>query len=85
MLCCGVPLSLVTTREWREAMWKGKDRVRVTGDGVRKVTDVRATSMAAARRIFPGRGLPDGQNGAASDYGLCVSMLLAEYARRKGL
>lgn len=85
VFCCGIPLNLVPPKEWQSVVWRPGDRVYKAGDGARRVLDTKATSIAAARRLFPTHRLTRTEACAKPDDNLCDSMLITEYARRKNL
>lgn len=85
VFCCGIPLVLVPPKTWQGEVWRTGDRVYKAGDGLRRVLDTKATSVAAARRLFPDRSLKRSEACKSPDDNLCDSMLIAEYARRKNL
>lgn len=85
VFCTGIPLVLVPPKTWQGEVWRTGDKVYKAGDGLRRVLDTKATSIAAARRLFPGHSLKRTESCKNPDDNLCDSMLIAEYARRKNL
>ena len=85
IFACGIPLNLVPPKEWQKEIWRPCDRIYKATDGIRKAIDTKATSITAARRIFPDHDLRRTPSCKNPDDNLCDSMLIAEYARRKNL
>lgn len=84
LFACNLPLNLVQPKDWQKAVWGPKDKIWVSKNG-RKVIDTKATSITAARRLFPGHDLRRTPACKKPDDNLCDSMLIAEYARRMNL
>lgn len=85
VFCADIPLVLVPPKTWQGEVWRTRDKVYKAGGGVKRVLDTKATSIAAARRLFPDRSLKRTESCKSPDDNLCDSMLIAEYARRKNL
>ena len=85
IFACGIPLNLVPPKEWQKEIWRPCDKIYKATDGIRKAIDTKATSITAARRIFPQHDLRRTTSCKNPDDNLCDSMLIAEYARRKNL
>ena len=81
----GMVFALSIPKEWQKEIWRSSDRIYKATNGIRKAIDTKATSITAARRIFPDHDLRRTPSCKNPDDNLCDSMLIAEYARRKNL
>ena len=75
-----IPYSLVPPKTWQSAVWERCDKVM---DG--KKVKTKETSINCAKRIFPNVNLKRYERCKNPDDGICDSLLMAEYARRKNL
>lgn len=79
--CSGFPFTMVPPKTWQKEMWAGVDKVMKSG---KNSIDTKATSLVAAKRLFPRAILTDTlkpKSQKAHD-GIVDSILLAEYGRR---
>lgn len=75
-----IPYSLVPPKTWQNGVWERCDKVM---DG--KKVKTKETSINCAKRIFPNIDLRRSPRCTKPDDGICDSLLMAEYARRKNL
>lgn len=75
-----IPYALVPPKTWQREIWASSDKVAKGGK-----TDNKATSVNAARRLFPDADLRRTPKCAKPDDNKADSLLIAEYARRKNL
>ena len=92
-----IPYHLVQPKIWQKEMWDNKDievhykRVTPPKDNpykeikMRKVTDTKATSINAARRLFPTIDFRRTERCSKIDDNKVDATLICEYARRKNL
>lgn len=87
-----IPYTLVQPKEWQGKVWTNADREYChkaakggAGAGVRRVTDTKATSARAARRLFPAVDFRRSERCSRVDDNMVDSLLMAEYARRCNL
>lgn len=76
----GLPFTMVPPKVWQKEMWSGVDKVMKPNKSV----DTKATSLVAAKRLFPNSVLTDTgkpKSKKAHD-GIVDAILLAEYGRR---
>lgn len=85
LIANGIPYHLVQPKEWQREIWINEDKVyRYKHDG-KKMIDTKATSLNAARRLFPGEDLKRTPKCRAADDNKVDALLICEYARRKNL
>lgn len=75
-----IPYSLVPPKTWQSGVWERCDKVM---DG--KKVKTKETSFNCAKRIFPKVDMRRTPRCKNMDDGICDSILMAEYARRKNL
>lgn len=75
-----IPYSMIPPKEWQSGVWERCDKVM---DG--KKVKTKETSINCAKRIFPNVDLRRTPKCKKPDDGICDSLLMAEYARRKNL
>lgn len=75
-----MPYSLVPPKTWQSVVWERCDKVM---DG--KKVKTKETSFNCAKRIFPNVDMRRTPRCKNLDDGICDSLLMAEYARRKNL
>lgn len=87
-----IPYTLVPPKTWQKEIWTTPDVVsstetvrRKNGDVKVKRIDTKATSINAARRLFPEVDLRKSERSKKPDDNKVDSMLMAEYARRRNL
>ncbi len=76
-----IPYHLVPPKDWQAEIWVKGDKVYSSGRRV----DTKATSINAARRLFPDIDLRRNANCLKADDNKADSLLISEYARRKKL
>ncbi len=76
-----IPYHLVQPKEWQKEIWINADKVYKEG----KKIDTKATSINAARRLFPDVDLRRTPQCKNPDDNKVDSLLICEYARRKNL
>lgn len=74
-----IPYTKVAPKEWQKEMWKGVQPVYKSG----KVIDTKATSLLAAKRLFPNEDLRKSERAEKPHDGIVDALLMAEYCRRK--
>lgn len=87
-----IPYTLIPPKTWQKEIWTTPDVVSSTetvrrkdGDAKVRKIDTKATSINAARRLFPEVDLRKSGRSKRPDDNKVDSMLMAEYARRKNL
>lgn len=75
-----VPHTQVMPQTWQKEMWQGV--TKQMKKGTRK-TDTKATSLLAAKRLFPGMDLRKSDRARVPHDGIVDALLMAEYCRRK--
>lgn len=75
-----IPYSMIPPKTWQSGVWERCDKVM---DG--KKVKTKETSINCAKRIFPNVDLRRTARCKKADDGICDSLLMAEYARRKNL
>lgn len=85
LVAAGIPYSLVPPKTWQAEIWASDDKVyRYKRDG-KKMVDTKATSINAARRLFPGLDLRRTERCSRIDDNIADSLLICEYGRRRNL
>ena len=87
-----IPYILVQPKEWQKVMWSNADMV-VTYKQIKikdkmvskKVVDTKATSINAAKRLFPTIDFRKSERAKNIDDNKVDATLMSEYARRKNL
>lgn len=74
----GFPWELVPPKKWQKEIWTNSDMVKKPN----KRTDTKATSLLAAKRIFPDQTFLATSRSKKPHDGLFDSALIAEYCRR---
>lgn len=87
-----IPYVLVQPKEWQKVMWTNADmvvsykQVKVKDKVVsKKVVDTKATSINAAKRLFPTMDFRKSERAKNIDDNKVDATLMSEYARRKNL
>ncbi len=87
-----IPFTKVAPKKWQKQMWEGIRPVEIINkgkfnkDGSQKYkVDTKATSLIAAKRIFPKETFLATQRSTVPHNGIVDSALLAEYCRRNYL
>lgn len=87
-----IPYVLVQPKTWQKEMWQNSDmvvnykKVKVRGkDVTRKEVDTKATSINAAKRLFPNIDFRKSDRCKNLDDNKVDATLMSEYARRKNL
>lgn len=75
----GYSVDLVPPKKWQKEIWNTTDIVK-KGNGR---TDTKATSLLAAKRLFPNESFLKGSRSKKPFDGLYDAALIAEYCRRK--
>ena len=79
----------VTPKVWQAEMWQGINIVKInTGKktksgNVKYKTDTKATSLLAAKRLFPEDDFLASERSSKPHDGIIDALLMAEYAKRK--
>lgn len=81
LMALRIPYHLVPPKEWQAEIWVKDDRRYLSGRRV----NTKATSLNAARRLFPDIDLRRNANCTKPDDNKADSLLICEYARRKNL
>ena len=91
IMSAGIPYHLIQPKLWQKEIWefvdiveKPTNRVNKAGQKI-KAVDTKATSINAARRMFPAEHLGRTERCTSIDDNKVDSLLIAEYARRKNL
>lgn len=87
-----IPYLKVAPKKWQKEMWEGIRPVEIpvkgktNKDGSQKYKiDTKATSLIAARRLFPKETFLATERSKVPHDGIVDAVLIAEYARRKNL
>lgn len=89
LIALGIPFHLVPPKIWQKEMWIAKDKVykgklNSSGTFVKSVNN-KATSINAARRLFPDVDFKRTSKCKNMDDNKCDATLICEYGRRKNL
>lgn len=84
LIALKIPYHLVPPKTWQKEIWINQDKVSKTKDGKSKV-DNKATSINAARRLFPTEDFRRTSKCKNVDDNKCDALLICEYGRRRGL
>lgn len=78
-----IPYTKVNPKTWQKEMWEGVPiQYKSSTTGKTKVIDTKATSLIAAKRIFPTNSFLKSGRSKKPDHNLVDAMLLAEYCKR---
>lgn len=75
-----IPYSLVQPKKWQAGVWEDKDVVYKEGKK-RPTKDTKATSLNAARRLWPGGDFTKSKRAHTPHDGIVDALLMAEFAR----
>ncbi len=75
----GIPYTKVSPKVWQKEMWQGVSPVYKSG----KTIDTKATSLIAAKRLFPNEDLRKSERATLAHDGIVDALLMGEYCRRK--
>lgn len=80
----------IQPKTWQKEMWQGIKEIKKTstkknkkGEPVEGRTDTKATSLLAAKRLFPKESFLATERSKVAHDGIVDAILLAEYCRRK--
>lgn len=76
----GIAYTKVAPKVWQKEMWQGVPTIYKTG---KKTVDTKATSLLAAKRLFPNVDLRKSERAEKAHDGIVDALLMAEYCRRK--
>lgn len=77
-----IPHTQVVSRVWQKEMWQGITP-QLKPDKTKKTVDTKATSLLAAKRLFPAQDLRKSTKAKVPHDGIVDALLMAEYCRRK--
>ncbi|PXV62362.1 hypothetical protein CLV62_12050 [Dysgonomonas alginatilytica] len=77
----GIAYTKVAPKEWQREMWQGVRPVYKSGNS--KAIDTKATSLLAAKRLFPNEDLTKSARAEKAHDGIVDALLMGEYCRRK--
>lgn len=84
-----LPYTKVAPKKWQKIMWEGvmpvkkPDSKKKNKDGTQKFeTDTKATSLLAAKRLFPNESFLTTERSRVPDHNIVDAVLMAEYCRR---
>ena len=78
-----IPYTKVAPKKWQKQMWEGIPLIKKPStSGKTQVTDTKAMSLLAAKRLFPDVDLRATERSTIPHDGKIDSLLLAEYCRR---
>jgi hypothetical protein len=84
LIAAKAPHTLVASQSWQKVAWQGVPPVKIpckqNKSGVK--TDSKATSLIAAKRLFPNVDLRKSARATTPHDGIVDALLMAEYARR---
>lgn len=75
----GIPYTKVAPKTWQKEMWQGIAPVYKSA----RTIDTKATSLIAAKRLFPNEDLRRSERAILPHDGIVDALLMAEYCRRK--
>ena len=79
-----IPYTKVQPKKWQKTMWEGIPLIqKPITSGKTMVTDTKAMSLMAAKRLFPGYDLTATERSVKPHDGKIDSLLMAEYCKRK--
>jgi hypothetical protein len=79
----GIGYSKVSPKTWQKEMWKGVPlQQKSSSSGKKQVTNTKAMSLLAAKRMFPNFDLRDTDRCRVPHDGKVDALLLLEYAKR---
>lgn len=87
----GISCVKVTPKNWQKEMWEGIPPIKInTGKKskngeVKYKVDTKATSLLAAKKLFPGEDFLATSRSSVPHDGIVDGLLIAEYCRRKFL
>lgn len=76
----GIAYTKVAPKVWQKEMWQGVPTIYKAG---KKTVDTKATSLLAAKRLFPNEDLRKSYRATLPHDGIVDALLMAEYCRRK--
>lgn len=79
-----IPFTMISPKKWQKQMWEGVE-IQKTPSKKNKSgwkTDTKATSLMAAKRLFPDEDLTKSTRSQKPHDGIIDALLMAEYARR---
>ena len=78
-----IPYTKVAPKKWQKQMWEGIPLIKKPStSGKTQVTDTKAMSLLAAKRLFPDVDLRATERSTIPHDGKIDSLLIAEYCRR---
>jgi hypothetical protein len=78
-----IPYTKVQPKKWQKEMWEGIPLIKKPStSGKTEVTDTKAMSLLAAKRLFPDYDLRATARSSTPHDGKVDSLLMAEYCRR---
>lgn len=78
-----IPFTKVAPKKWQKEMWEGIPMIhKPSSTGKTLVTDTKAMSEVAAKRIFPNEDLRKTNRSSKSDDNKVDSLLICEYCKR---
>lgn len=80
-----IPHTLVQPKAWQKETWEGVTKIMkpLKAGQVKPSVDNKATSLVAAKRLFPGQTFLATPRSKVPNDGLVDATLMAEYCRRK--
>lgn len=80
----GVTIVNPQPKEWQKVMWEGVGLIKKkSSSGKTEVTDTKATSIKACKKLFPTVDLRRTERSTKMDDNKCDSLLIAMYLKRK--
>jgi len=77
-----IPHTQVLSRTWQKEMWSGI-RIQYKPGSTKKTKDTKATSLLAAKSLFPSQDLRKSIRATKPHDGIVDALLMAEFCRRK--
>lgn len=74
----GIEYTKIQPKKWQKQMWDGVDVIKKENGS----TDTKATSMLAAKKLFPSIDLRKSERAKKPDHNKVDALLIAEYCRR---
>lgn len=83
IIIAGVPYEMVTPKTWQGKTWTNPDYVYKQSKTGRKQNDTKATSLNAAKRLYPKEDFLPTKKSEKPHDGIVDALLIATYGKRK--
>ena len=82
LVCLEIPHTLIQPKAWQKEAWEGVP-IQYKPGSSKKTKDTKATSLLAAKRLFPKADLTKSEKAKVPHDGIVDALLIAECCRRK--